>query len=459
MFVATGLMTISCNNYLDLEPITDVATTEYLYAENDLGAYAANLYVFDLPTSGFNGTSNVALPSHGTGYNLGLFANDNGTDNQTADSPSELFVTGMTYVGDYNLWNDYLMAIRSANYFLERVPQRYENGEITGNDTNIKHYMGEVYFFRAWFYFRALQNLGDFPILTNTLTEDYDLVREASKRRPRNEVARFIIANLDTAYNYMSATPPMSNRLTRDCAALLKSRVALFEGTWEKYHAGTAFVPNGPGWPGASMDYLSDYSYNNETEVRYFLEQAIEAADIVAQGHQLYDDYAAMFNSVDLSGMDEVLLWRRYSTSSEATVYHHVVDYLQRNGSGNTGYTRSMVDSYLMANGLPIYATGSGYEGTGWMVYIYEYATGKSFPWPLAAGEGQAGHGGAAAHGQLVQGGDQDFCPLSLCAISAYAPGRPAVPAPRKRRRRQGAAQRRRRPFSLQNFFLTAPVR
>lgn len=363
MFVATGLMTISCNNYLDLEPITDVATTEYLYAENDLGAYAANLYVFDLPTSGFNGKSNVALPSHGTGYNLGLFANDNGTDNQTADSPSELFVTGMTYVGDYNLWNDYLMAIRSANYFLERVPQRYENGEITGNDTNIKHYMGEVYFFRAWFYFRALQNLGDFPILTNTLTEDYDLVREASKRRPRNEVARFIIANLDTAYNYMSATPPMSNRLTRDCAALLKSRVALFEGTWEKYHAGTAFVPNGPGWPGASMDYLSDYSYNNETEVRYFLEQAIEAADIVAQGHQLYDDYAAMFNSVDLSGMDEVLLWRRYSTSSEATVYHHVVDYLQRNGSGNTGYTRSMVDSYLMANGLPIYATGSGYEG------------------------------------------------------------------------------------------------
>ena len=234
MFVATGLMTISCNNYLDLEPITDVATTEYLYAENDLGAYAANLYVFDLHTSGFHGKSNGALPSLGTGYNLGLFANDNGTDNQTADSPSELFVTGKTYVGDYNLWNDYLMAIRSANYFLERVPQRYENGEITGNDTNIKHYMGEVYFFRAWFYFRALQNLGDFPILTNTLTEDYDLVREASKRRPRNEVARFIIANLDTAYNYMSATPPMSNRLTRDCAALLKSRVALFEGTWEK---------------------------------------------------------------------------------------------------------------------------------------------------------------------------------------------------------------------------------
>ena len=70
-----------------------------------------------------------------------------------------------------------------------------------------------------------------------------------------------------------------------------------------------------------------------------------------------------MFNSVDLSGMDEILLWRQYSTSSDATSTHWTVDYLQRNGSGNTGYTRSMVDSYLMENGLPIYAAGSGYEG------------------------------------------------------------------------------------------------
>ena len=61
--------------------------------------------------------------------------------------------------------------------------------------------------------------------------------------------------------------------------------------------------------------------------------------------------------------MDEVLLWRAYGVSSNATVFHHVVDYLQRNGSGNTGYTRSMVDAFLMENGLPIYASGSGYQG------------------------------------------------------------------------------------------------
>ena len=80
----------------------------------------------------------------------------------------------------------------------------------------------------------------------------------------------------------MSPTPPVSNRLTRDCAALLKSRVALFEGTWEKYHKGTARVPGGPGWPGAQKDYLKNFSINIDNEIRYFLEEAKKAAQLVA---------------------------------------------------------------------------------------------------------------------------------------------------------------------------------
>ena len=34
---------------------------------------------------------------------------------------------------------------------------------------------------------------------------------------------------------------------------------------------------------------------------------------------------------------------------------------LQRNGGG-TGWTRGLVNSFLMRNGLPIYAAGSGYN-------------------------------------------------------------------------------------------------
>ncbi|WP_299099061.1 RagB/SusD family nutrient uptake outer membrane protein [uncultured Alistipes sp.] len=340
----------SCNDFLDCEPITSVSTTAYLFADNDLGAYAANFYSL--------------LPSHGTGYSgLGLFDDDNGTDNQTAATPSTIFVPGQSYVGNFTHWSNTFTNLRQANYFLTTVIPRYENGEISGNESNIRHYIGEMYFFRALIYFSALQSLGDFPILKENPSDNYEALREASKRRPRNEVARFIIEDLDNAYNMMLATPPMTNRLTRDCAALLKSRVALFEGTWEKYHKNTAFVPGGPGWPGAEMDYLKDFTINIDSEIEYFLDQAVKAADLVASAHQLHSDYAALFNSVDLSGIDEILLWRVYSTDSDINVTHRVVDYLQRNGSGNTGYTRSMVDSYLMANGLPIYASGSDYAG------------------------------------------------------------------------------------------------
>lgn len=338
-----------CNDYLDCEPITNVSTNAFLYAETDLGAYAANHYGL--------------LPSH-SGWGLGIFANDNGTDNQTASAAPSILVPGQTHVGDAgNSWYNYSSNLRSINYFLDQVIPRYENGEISGAAANIAHYIGEMYFFRALTFFSALQTYGDFPINTTVVTDDYETVRTASQRRPRNEVARQIIADLDKAYSMMLATPPMSNRLNRDCAALLKSRVALYEGTWEKYHAGTAFVPKGQGWPGTGRDYLSDYTYDADSEIRYFLQQAIDAAAIVVSSRpNLHSDYAAIFNSVDLKGMNEVILWRKYSTASDINVTHQVVNYLQRDGSGNTGFTRSMVDSYLMADGKPIYAS-SDYQG------------------------------------------------------------------------------------------------
>lgn len=86
---------------------------------------------------------------------------------------------------------------------------------------------------------------------------------EASKRSPRNEVARFILSDLDQAISLMNNNVKKT-RLSKNAALLLKSRVALFEATWEKYHAGTALVPNGTGWPGAGKDYNAGYQFRVE---------------------------------------------------------------------------------------------------------------------------------------------------------------------------------------------------
>mgnify|MGYP000744905192 CR=1 FL=1 len=48
-------------------------------------------------------------------------------------------------------------------------------------------------------------------------------------------------------------------------------------------------------------------------------------------------------------------------------MHHWVLDirlvYIYSKGGGNLGYTRGMVDAFLMQNGLPIYAANSGYQG------------------------------------------------------------------------------------------------
>jgi len=130
--------------------------------------------------------------------------------------------------------------------------------------------------------------LGDFPIITSSLSDDREVLVKASRRYPRNQVARFIIADLDSAASLLSNGngPGGRARITRDVALLLKARVALYEATWEKYFAGTPFVPDAAaGWPGAQKDYNSSFSYDNASEVSYFLDQALSASKEVADNH------------------------------------------------------------------------------------------------------------------------------------------------------------------------------
>ena len=344
----------SCNDFLDREPLSNVTPNAYLWSEADLAAYTINQYNF---------------PTHG-GWGPGTFAIDNNTDNQATSSYSNIWVPGEWRVpqsgGDWSFG-----AIRNCNYFLETVLPRWEAGEISGNAANIDHYVGEAYFLRAYEYFDKMETYGDFPIIRHTLKDEMAELRAASARRPRNEVARFILSDLDSAIMLLQDNPPYGkNRISKQAAYLMKSRVALHEATWLKYHKGTAQVPGGPGWPGA--DKISGFSLNIDNEIDYFLTQAMNAAAEVADAVSLVgntkDDgynssinpYAHMFADFDLEGYSEVLLWREYDAS--LGINHNVNHYINQNG-GNTGFTRSFVDNFVMANGLPIYDDASGYAG------------------------------------------------------------------------------------------------
>ena len=362
---ATLLLSAGCNDFLDRQPITNITPEKYFKTADELAAYTVNYY-------------ETFFTTYRNNWNVGPIWEDASTDNLVrggSDNSTTLRYfsssNGRFLVPAGQNTSTAFSRIRICNYFFEQVLPKMEAGTLSGSDVN--QYVGEMYVMRAQAYFYALRTFGDFPIIENVLPDDNDVLVEASKRAPRNEVARFILSDLDKAISLLGNGA--KNRITKDLALLIKSRVALFEATFEKYHKGTGRVPGDSNWPGASKN--SGKSFNIDSEVSFFLDQCLSAAEQVADAHKLtsnshvmnpdtgkqqiygWNPYFEMFYQPDASGIDEVLLYREYSVDLGVTTA--MPSYIREGGA--CGPTRSHVDGFLMANGLPIYAADSGYKG------------------------------------------------------------------------------------------------
>lgn len=155
-------------------------------------------------------------------------------------------------------------------------------------------------------------------------------------------------------------------------AQLVKSRVALYEASFETYHKGTGRVPGDEGWPGAKLH--PNYQFDVTAHVKDLLTQAMEAAKLVADGVTLtentgvldqdplapttgWNPYFEMYNSQDLSGISEVLMWKAYGTVGSSNINHGVPAYIVT--GGYNGLLKGYIESFLMEDGLPIYASSS----------------------------------------------------------------------------------------------------
>lgn len=358
----------SCEDFLNKEPMSDISPEAYFTSAAQLEANLNDEY------------PNV-LPSYGQ-WGYGIFGEDNGTDNQIGVTANDRWTKDRWKVPheENDNWN--FNRIYRINFFLSEVLPKFGedlNGTqntIGGDLATVKHYIGEMYFLRAWQYFKKLQVFGDFPIIKEPLADDAKTLAEASRRQPRNEVARFIIEDLDKAITLMGDVNMATTRVNKDLALLVKSRVALFEATWLLNFNGTAFVPGGQGWPGGSS-----YSYPNgsiDNEVKWFLQQATDAAKQVADKYkssltvntgvmqQSVDEaanpYYEMFATEDLSGYPEVLLWRQYARGLST----HNMNSAAGRGNYRVGLTRGYVQNFLMQDGTPVYTHGTYADGDGY---------------------------------------------------------------------------------------------
>lgn len=126
--------------------------------------------------------------------------------------------------------------IRTNNYFIKWNTDARVSEKVRDN------YTGIAKFFRAYQYFDKLKQYGAVPIITEPLEPDSeDLYKTQDSRE---DVVNFILDDLQWAYEHITTSNATPNNvaINKWTALAFKARVALFEASWRKYHAGTEYV-------------------------------------------------------------------------------------------------------------------------------------------------------------------------------------------------------------------------
>lgn len=217
--------------------------------------------------------------------------------------------------------------------------------------------VAEAKFFRAYLHFELVQIWGDVILLTKPL--DLDSPELLTTRNDRGEVIDQIIKDLQEAAELLPETVSEAGRLTKLASLSMLSRVALYEGTWQKFHTGGSnATTNTP----------------RSTELLTLAKNA--ANDVIKSGkHQLFynetlgtESYRYMFiledgaqcNPANLSKKDnlEYILAHRHRSGD------HLGTNITHGMQGNVCYmTRKLANMYLCSNGLPIENSPTLFKG------------------------------------------------------------------------------------------------
>ena len=333
-FVAASILPFSsCSDFLDREPITKPEAGNFLTGAIQVENYINGLY--------------MTLPSFSK-FGLGVRSEEKNSDNIIAEKYDARLHGQNNQFSGASDWQTGYQNLRKVNYFFHnyKVPEAQENEDVL----SLK---GEAYFLRAYWHFDLLKKFGSIPVMDAFWDENATIAGLQIPAKTRNEVARFILSDLVEAKNLLHSRGKYSGiRINKEDAMVLAMNVALYEGTWEKYHS--------------SDDFASSTNESN-----YFLGEVINwgnelfgcGIDLYKTGQNPGDAFAALFNSKDLSGMGEVLLWRKYS--SDEGVFHDVNGNLKAgvvDSEGAAGITQSLVDNYLNADGTFIDPTNEKFK-------------------------------------------------------------------------------------------------
>lgn len=381
---ATTIM-VGCNDdFLERYPLDEISAETFWNTENDLKVYNNRIY-----DQARNDNDVPILMGHHDGFSshrwsiwyMDEFA-DNIAPTHARHTRFQQVRAGKHTIPSGPQWFGYRDGgwgfIRTINIGLENYAKAQISQEL------IDQYAAEARLFRGWFYADKVSKFGDAPWLDKELNIDSEELYAA--RTPRAEVMNNVLADLNFATQHLPddwGDGGGPGRLNRWAALLIKSRVCLFEGTWRKYH-------------------------NVGGDANAWLQEAADAAEeLMNDGpYALYNtgnpetDYNAIHRIPDdLTGVPEVMYWRRY----ERGIFTNHVQSYHRGYNG--GATKSMVEDYLCTDGQPI-TTSPLYQGDAQIedlfmnrdprlrqtvlhpddVSVYSYANFDTRPYPRLVG-------------------------------------------------------------------------
>ena len=292
--------------------------------------------------------------------NFQLFANQfyswpHDFDRAVSDEPHSDYRSDLVAGSSMNVYSQGTNAIPATDANYTKLYKRIyytnlllKNAESFDVPADIIVPVAEAKFFRAYSHFELVQLYGDAIILTEPL--DLDSEKLYGKRNDRGEVIDQVIKDLKDAVGGLPETSSEAGRLNKYIAYAMLSRVALYEGTWQKFHT------NG-------KDATSNTSRSTE-----LLTIAKDAANEVIKGgkYQLFyneklgnESYRYMFtledgaqcNPANLSKSDntEYIFVKRHRNGDKTAwnLTHGMV--------ANACYvTRKLANMYLCSDGLPI---------------------------------------------------------------------------------------------------------
>lgn len=306
----------ACGDFLDRSPLDRNSDATNWTSEDAIRTFSWKFY------------GRLGEMSFGSGWTKGQYHSETLSDDYTPES----FAVFTKQIPNASVaWNTPYDRIRETNIMLDRIDR------VPGlSDAVANHWRGVARFFRALYHFDLLKTYGDVVWVDKEINYN----REEESTRPRDSrivVAENICADLQFAVdNCFEPAQAGDNVVNKYIAAALLSRVALYEGAWEKYHNVTGGKP------------------------AEFYSKAKAAADkVISSGlYEISDDYQKAYTSISLVGNKEVLFYKVYTLANanggKVTIAHSQYGWVN-SSSPTWGLSKSAVENYTMIDGRPLH--------------------------------------------------------------------------------------------------------